>query len=111
MTVTLTVLIPAKVAEDTQTVQYVSTNATTIIDKFTATNFSAAAAVISINIVTDGESAGNANVITKTRSLQPSEVYIFPEIVGQVLLPGGKISTLAGTANAINIRASGRSVT
>ncbi len=111
MTVTLTVLIPARVAEDTQTVQYVSTNATTIIDKFTATNFSAAAAVISINIVTDGESEGNANVITKTRALQPSEVYIFPEIVGQVLLPGGKISTLAGTANAINIRASGRSVT
>jgi hypothetical protein len=111
MTVTLTVLIPAKVAENTQTVQYVSSNATTIIDKFTATNFSGTAAVISVNLVTDGETAGNANVITKTRSLQPAEVYIFPEIVGQVLGSGGKISTLAGTANAINIRASGRSVT
>ena len=111
MTVTLTVLIPAKVAEATQSVQYVSTNATTIIDKFTATNFSGATAVISVNLVTDGDSAGNANIITKTRTLQPSEVYIFPELVGQVLLSNGKISTIAGTANAINIRASGRSVT
>jgi hypothetical protein len=38
-------------------------------------------------------------------------VYTFPEIVGQVLLPGSFISTIAGTASAINIRASGREVT
>lgn len=111
MTVTLAVLIPAKIAEATQTVQYVSSNATTIIDKFTATNFTATAAVISVNLVTEGGVEGNANLITKTRTLQPSEVYIFPELVGQVLTSGGKISTIAGTANAINIRASGRSVT
>jgi hypothetical protein len=62
-------------------------------------------------LVTSGGSAGNANLITKTKTLQPSEVYTFPEIVGQVLAPGGFISTIAGTAGHINIRASGREVT
>ena len=111
MTVTAKVLIPAKIAEATQTTQYTATNVTTIIDKFTATNYSASAATISVNLVTSGGSAGNDNLITKTKSLQPSEVYTFPEIVGQILAPSGFISTIAGTATAINIRASGREVT
>ena len=111
MTVTAKVLIPAKIAEATQTTQYTATNVTTIIDKFTATNYSASAATISVNLVTSGGSAGNDNLITKTKSLQPAEVYTFPEIVGQILTPSGFISTIAGTATAINIRASGREVT
>jgi hypothetical protein len=111
MTVTVKVLIPGKIAENTQTTQYTATNVTTIIDKFTATNYSAAAATISVNLVTGGTTAGNQNLITKTKTLQPSEVYTFPEIVGQVLTPTGFISTIAGTATAINIRASGREVT
>ena len=111
MTVTVKVLIPAKTAGATQTTQYTATGVTTIIDKFTATNYSAAAATISVNLVTDADTAGNQNLITKTKTLQPSEVYTFPEIVGQVLASGGFISTIAGTASAINIRASGREVT
>jgi hypothetical protein len=111
MTVLVKVLIPAKTAESSQTTQYSSGNLTTIIDKFTATNYSASAAAISVNIVTIGGSAGNDNVITKTKTLQPNEVYTFPELVGQVIGPGGFISTVADTASAINIRASGREVT
>jgi len=111
MTVTVSVIIPAKIAENTQTTQYTSNNVKTIIDKFTATNFSASAAVISVNIVTLAGAAGDLNLITKTKTLQPSEVYTFPELVGQVLNTGDFISTLAGTATAINIRASGRQIT
>lgn len=111
MTVTVKVLIPAKIAENTQTTQYTATGVTTIIDKFTATNYSATAATISVNLVTSADTAGNQNLITKTKSLQASEVYTFPELVGQVLAAGGFISTLAGTASAINIRASGREIT
>jgi hypothetical protein len=84
---------------------------TTIIDKFTATNYSAAAATISVNLVTAAGSAGNDNLIVKTKTLQAGETYTFPEIVGQILAPSGFISTIAGTASAINIRASGRQVT
>jgi hypothetical protein len=110
MTVTLKVLIPAKTAEASQTTQYSASNVTTIIDKFTATNYSATAATLSVNLVTSGDTSGNQNLITKTKTLAASEVYTFPEIVGQVLIAGGFISTIAGTATAINIRASGREV-
>ena len=110
MTVTVKVLIPAKTAESSQTTQYSASIVTTIIDKFTASNYSASAATISVNLVTSGDTAGNQNLITKTKALAASEVYTFPEIVGQVLIAGGFISTMAGTATAINIRASGRDV-
>lgn len=110
MAVSTRVLIAAKTAENTQTTQYTATNVTTIIDKFTATNYSATAATISVNLVTNGGSAGNDNLIVKTKTLQPSETYTFPELVGQALASGGFISTIAGTASAINIRSSGREI-
>lgn len=111
MTVTVRVLIPAKIAENTQTTQYTANGVTTIIDKFTATNYSANAATISVNLVTVADTAGNQNLIVKTKTLQPSETYTFPEIVGAALRAGDFISTIAGTASAINIRASGREIT
>jgi hypothetical protein len=109
--VTVKVLVPAKFAENTQTTQYTATGVTAIIDKFTATNISGSAATISVNLVTVTGSAGNTNLITKTKTLAASEVYTSPELVGQVLGVGDFISTIAGTASAINIRVSGREVT
>ncbi len=111
MAVTVKNLVPGKTVENVQTTQYTATNVTTIIDKFTATNYSASAATISVNIVTASSSAGDSNLITKTKTLQPAEVYTFPELVGQVLGTGDFISTIAGTASAINMRVSGREVT
>lgn len=111
MTVTVKVLVPAKFAEITQTTQYTANGVTTIVDKFTATNISVSAATISVNLVTTAGSAGDINLITKTKTLQPAEVYTFPELVGQVLGVGDFISTIAGTVSAINIRVSGREVT
>jgi len=111
MTVSVKVLVPAKTVENSQTTQYTATGVTAIIDKFTATNFSGTAATISVNLVTAAGSSGNSNLITKTKTLQASEVYTFPELVGQVLGIGDFISTIAGTASAINMRVSGREVT
>ena len=111
MAVYVKVLIPAKIAENAQTTQYTATNVTTIIDKFTATNYSAAAASISVNIVTASDTAGNQNLIVKTKTLQPAETYTFPELVGVALAPGGFISTLASAATSINIRSNGREIT
>ena len=110
MAVTVSNIIPAKTAENTQTTQYTSNGVQTIIDKFTATNYSASAATISVNLVAPAGAAGNDNLIVKTKTLQPTETYTFPELVGHVLPSGGFISTIAGTASAINIRASGRLV-
>jgi len=111
MTVYVKTLIPSKIAEASQTTQYTApATVNTIIDKFTATNYSATAATLSVNLCTVGATAGNADLITKTRTLQPSEVYMFPELVGHILMTGSFISTIAGTATSINIRASGREV-
>lgn len=110
MAVTVKVLVPAKTAENSQTTQYTASGVTAIIDKFTATNYTATAATISVNLVTLAGSASNDNLIVKTKTLQPSETYTFPELVGQVLAAGGFISTIAGTASSINIRVSGREV-
>lgn len=111
MTVTSKVLIAAKTAESTQTTQYTATNVTTIIDKFTATNYSAGAVTLSVNLVTSGDTAGNQNLVVKTKSLAAGETYTFPEIVGQSLAPSGFISTIASAATSISIRASGREIT
>lgn len=110
MAVNVRVLIPGKIAENAQTTQYTAANVSAIIDKFTATNFSSSAATLSVNLVSQFGNTGNQNLIVKTKTLLPSETYTFPEIVGHVLQPGGFISTIAGTASAINIRASGREV-
>ena len=110
MTVYVKVLIPAKIAENAQTTQYTANGVTTIIDKFTATNYSATAATISVNLVTAADTAGNQNLIVKTKTLQPSETYTFPEIVGAALSPSGFISTIASAATSINIRANGREI-
>lgn len=111
MTVSVKVLVPAKTAENAQTTQYTASGVTALIDKFTATNYSGSAATISVNLVTAATAAGNDNLIVKTKTLQPAETYTFPELVGHALMPSGFISTLAGTASAINIRVSGREIT
>lgn len=103
-------IIPAKNLENAQTVQYVAANVTTIIDKFTATNFSSGMVNVSINLASVGEATGNSNLIVKTLVLQPGETYTFPEIVGHTLPSGGFVSTLASAAAAVNLRASGREI-
>lgn len=110
MSVNIKNIIPSKTAEAAQTTQYTASGLKCIIDKFTAINYSASAATISVNLVTFGDTADSDNIITKSKTLQPNEVYTFPEIVGHVLASGGYISTIAGTASAISIRSSGREV-
>ncbi len=111
MTVTVKTLIPSKQAENTQTTQYTATNCKTIIDKFTATNTSAGNLTLSVNLVSSGGSAGVDNLIVDSRAIAPYETYTFPELVGQVLEPGGFISAIASAATALTIRASGREIT
>ena len=111
MTVTVRALIEAKNAESSQTTQYTSSGITTIIDKFTATNYDTAPHTLSVSLVPSGGSVDNSNLIVKTKTLQGDETYTFPEIVGQVLNAGDFISTIASAATSINIRASGRAVT
>jgi hypothetical protein len=111
MAVTVKVLIPAKQAENSQTTQYTATNVKAIIDKFTVTNTSANNVTFSCNLVTVAGSAGASNLIVDSRTIVPDETYTCPELVGQSLDSGGFISTIAGAATSLTIRASGREIT
>lgn len=110
MSVTAKILIAPKLAEVTQTTQYTATNVRAIIDKFTATNVTAGALTLSVNLVTASDTAGNQNLTVKTKTLAAGETYTFPEIVGHILEPGSFISTIASAATSISIRASGREI-
>jgi hypothetical protein len=110
MAVIATVLIPAKVANTSIDTQYTASNVTTIIDKFTATNFDTSATQIAVYLVTAGDTPGDNNAVVPSRTLSPNETYIFPEIVGSVILAGGYIATQCEAYPAVTIRASGREI-
>lgn len=111
MAVTVKNIIPRKQAEAAQTNQYDAVNCKCIIDKFTVTNTSATNVNFSCNLVANGGSATDSNLVVKTRAIAPGETYTCPELVGQVLESGGFISTLAGAATSLTISASGREIT
>lgn len=110
MTVTTKTLVASKQAENAQTTQYTAVNCTTIIDKFSVTNTTAGNVTFSLNLVTSAGAAGAANLIINLRSIAPKECYQCPEAIGQVLLAGDFISTIAGAATSLTIRASGREI-
>jgi hypothetical protein len=110
MTVTVAVLVPPKQMEASQTTQYTATSVRAIIDKATVTNTDTVARTFSVNLVTSSGAAGNANLVIDTRTVQPDETYLCPELVGQVLAPGGFISTIASAATALTMRVSGREI-
>lgn len=110
MTVTVTVLVPPKQMEASQTTQYTATNVRAIIDKATVTNTDTVSRTFSVNIVTSGGSAGVSNLVIDTRTVQPDETYLCPELVGHVLAPGGFISTIASNATSLTLRVSGREI-
>lgn len=104
-------LFEALQAAAAETTQYTAPAGTrTILDKFTGTNTTAAAATLTVKLIASGGVAGAGNTIVSAKTIQPGETYTFPEVVGHVLAAGDFISTLAGTAAAITIRASGREV-
>lgn len=111
MTVVVLNIIPRKQAENTQTTQYTAVNCKTIIDKFTVTNTSGANATLSVNLVASGATAGDGNLVLKSRTVTPGETYLCPEVVGQTLESGGFVSTLSSAAGSLTISASGREVT
>lgn len=103
-------LIESKEMEAAQTTQYTANNCRTLIDKFTATNTSAANATITVNLVPSGGSVAAGNRVVDNRLIAPDETYTFPELVGHGLEPGDFLST-AGTAASLTIRCQGREIT
>lgn len=111
MTITTVNIIPPKQAENAQTTQYTANNCKTLIDKMTATNTTASNVTFSVNLVASGGAASASNRILSLRAIAPGETYVCTEVAGHALEPGGFISTLAGTATALTISATGREIT
>lgn len=103
MTITLTTLIEAAIAPTSETPGYTSTNARTIIDKYSA--YAAAAGTLTVKLVANAGTAGASNILA-VKSFAAGESYTFPEIVGHILGPGDFISEIA-TGSVVR-RASGR---
>ena len=114
MAVTTKTIIPAYSAiwYFSPIIAYTATGVSTIVDSFDARNYSASPADIEVYIVSTADGTydyGNHNLIVK-KTMAVGETYTFPEMVGQVLIPGDTISILASVDNAISVRASGREI-
>jgi hypothetical protein len=103
MTITLSTLIETAIAPTTETTAYTSTNARTIIDKYTG--YAAAAGTLTLKLVPSTGTAGAAHIMA-VKSFAAGETYTFPEIVGHILNPGDFISEIA-TGSVVR-RCSGR---
>lgn len=108
MPVTSKVLIPPTPVNASGP-SYTANGVTTVIDKFTARNVSDANADLIVYLVDPLGAAGDTNVVVR-RTLAVGETYIFPEVVGHVLMPGGKIQLGHSVLNAINVRVCGREI-
>ena len=112
MSVLATVLVEPLQMSATQTVVYTAPPSTrVIIDKATVTNTDAIVRSFSVNLVPDGDTPGNDNLIVDTKAVLPGETYNCPELVGHVLLPGTEISAIATLGSALTLRISGREIT
>lgn len=101
--------IPSKFMENSQVIQFTAQNIRAAIDKLTVTNVTDSAVIFSVHMITTG-TATPSNLVAKNIAVAAGQTYLCPEIVGHVLEPGGSIGTIASTANALVIRASGREV-
>ena len=116
MATTVINLIPSKYAEATQAAQYTVSSpqnqtVRVVIDGFTVSNTSGAAATFDCNLVSKGGTAGPGNQVLPPVEIQPGQTYLCPELIGQVLEDGAFISTLASAPVTLVMRASGRLIT
>lgn len=101
--------INAKYLENTQTTQ-ITSSILTILDKITITNITTGNVNFSANICDSGETAGNSNLIIKTKIIAPNETYDCFELVGQVLETGSFLSMIASSASSLVLKIDGREI-
>lgn len=110
MSVTARPLSVAAYLPAADTELYKANGVRTILDKVTAYNSDASAIVVAFNLVPNGGAVGASNKVV-SKSVAAGETYTFPEVCGHVLESGGSLSGIAGTADKVVVRVSGREVT
>lgn len=81
---------------------------TTIVDNLSLTNTTVSPVSVTIYLVPVGGSPGTGNIVVDALSVPANSVVPAPAMQYQILNPGDSIVALAGSASAVNIRASGR---
>jgi|GEM_PF-5273623 len=113
MTTTVAVLIEGTFAAATASpsvgAYYLSDQCTTNIDKLTCTNESSPGVTATATVQLFAPDGTSTQTFAKT--LGAGAEWPFPNIVGQVLASGGKMTVTCPTANAIKVRSSGRKFT
>jgi len=82
-------------------------NTKTTISAMTLTNTSAGARTVTVYLVTSGGSAGPANAVLVTKTIDEYASYNVKEAIGHTLEAGGFIQALADSGAAVSIVASG----
>lgn len=107
MTVRVLPLAQSAFVPTAETDIYVAT-ASTIIDK--CNSASVLAGVVTLRIVPFGGVASTSHQQAR-RQFVIDDTYTWPEIVGQVLATGDRITAICTVASAVTLRVSGRQVT
>jgi hypothetical protein len=110
MATTQTTLVESKFLENIQTDQYVANNVKAIVDAAVLSNSGTSGVFVSVNIVPESTTTSTANRFIPNRYFAPGDTYSCPELVGQILRSGAKISTIASAASTITFRVSGREI-
>lgn len=110
MTTTKAVLFDTQFAPATDTEMFESSTegAGTIVDKMTATNVDSVNRSITVRLVPPDGTPTGTEFLIKTVVLTAGQCYLWPEVVGQMLAPGGTLRLEASAASVIVVRASGR---
>ena len=108
MVTQVTVLTESVEAPLALSLAYTSDGVTTMLDKWTVHNTTAAPIGYTLHLVAPGDAPGATNVLVQ-KTILPGTVYRCPEVVGHVLAVGGSAHH-TGSAVGLNVRASGREV-
>jgi len=111
MTETARCLRQAGYVPNAQTRLYAAPAGTrTIIDSIIVSNASGGAVTLSLNLVQSGDAAGASNLLVDALSVADGALVALAELEGQVLNEADFISAIAGAADSLVIRISGREV-
>lgn len=79
----------------------------TKIDAINFTNYGSQNALLTVQIVSKGSSAGDGKVLIKEKEIRAGESYQAPELTGQGIREGGAIQAFSSIADSINCTATG----
>ena len=80
------------------------------VDNITFTNYTASPVTLTVQIVESGGSTGNAKIVVDNKTIAVDETFE-PSSVLHGLNAGDTIQAVAGSATAINVRATGTTFT